>query len=481
MKRIYIISLALLASITALAQAPADSTSQTAADTTTQTAADTLKTDAGIPLGDVIDEVIWIVGDDAILRSDVEKSILQMKFERSEVDGDPYCVIPEQLAVRKLFMHQAELDSVEANENNINMQVDQRMNEVIAQIGSEEKVAEYYGKSIKVLKEELREQAREQMKVQQVQHSIVSSNKITPSDVRKYWEKEAAEAELPIVPTKVEIELLAIEPRMSIKEVEDLKSKLREYKNRVENEDASFSMLATLYSDDMGSARNGGELGFMGKGQLVPEFANELFAMSDPKRLSRIVESEYGFHLIQFIERRGDKINCRHILLKPKISIEAKQKTKEKLDSIVTLLRTNKMTMEEAVAKYSTDKDTRNNAGLMENMKDGSSKFEYQALPADISRVAYNMNVGEFSEPFFMENSKGHQVCAVIRLKSKTEQHRASLEQDYQMMKAIVQEKKNQTTLENWIKKKQSETYTRISSDLKGCDWKYGNWNFSDK
>ena len=480
MKRIYIISLAFLSSIIAYAATPADSTAQAVADTVAQTA-DTLKNDAAIPLGDVIDEVIWVIGDDAILRSDVEKSILQMKFDHADVDGDPYCIIPEQLAVKKLFLHQAELDSVEANENNINMQVDQRMNEVIAQIGSEEKVSEYYGKSIKVLKEELREQAREQTKVQQVQHTIVSSNKTTPSDVRKYWEKEAAEAELPIVPTKVEIELLAIEPRMSLKEVEEQKNKLREYKNRVENEGASFSMLATLYSDDMGSARNGGELGFMGKGQLVPEFANELFSMSDPKRLSRIVESEYGFHLIQFIERRGDKINCRHILLKPKISIEEKQKTKSVLDSVVVMLRTNKMTMEEAVAKYSTDKDTRNNAGLMENSRDGSSKFEYQALPADISRVAYTMNVGEYSEPFFMENSKGHQVCAIIRLKSRTEQHRANLEQDYQMMKGIVQEKKNQKSLEEWIKKKQGETYTRISSDLKGCDWKYNNWNFSDK
>lgn len=441
---------------------------------------DTLKSQLkeSIPTGDVIDEIVWVVGDEAILRSDIEKQIVQSKYEKIDITGDPYCIVSEQIAVRKLFLHQAVLDSIEASESNVNMQVDARMNEVIAQVGSEEKVAEYYGKPIKALKEELKEQAREQMKVQQVQRNLVAEKKITPSEVRKYFEKNQS-TELPIVPTKVEIEILAIQPVIKREQTEELKEKLRQYKKRIEDGDASFSMLATLYSDDVASARNGGTLGFMGKGQLVAPFANELFSMSHAGQISKVVETEYGLHIIEFLERRGDKINCRHILLKPKVSLEDRQKTNTKVDSIANLIREGKIKMGDAVAMYSTDKDTRNNGGLMENMRDGSSWFEYQALPSDISRVAYNMNVGEISRPFFYEDSKGHEVCAIIRLKSKIEQHRANMQQDYSLMKKIVSEASNQKTLEEWIAQKQAETYTRISPDLKGCTWTYPGWHNS--
>ena len=431
-------------------------------------------------IGNVIDEIEWVIGDEVILKSDIEKQILQLKFENQDIEGDPYCTVPEELAVRKLFLNQAALDSVEANENQVNMQVEQRMNSVIAQIGSEEKVAEYFGKPINELKESLKTQAREQMMIQQVQSSIIGKNKATPSAVRKYWTKDKGDDELPEVPTQVEVELISIEPKITTKELEDIKAKLRDYKNRVENQGTSFSMLATLYSDDIASARNGGELGFMGKGQLVPEYANELFSMKSKDKLSKIVRTDYGFHLIQFIERKADKINSRHILIKPKPSIEAQQKTKNLMDSITNLLREGKITMQDAVDRYSTDKETKQNGGLMENQRDGSSKFEYQALPSEISRRIYNMNIGEISDPFFMENSNGHTVCAIVKLKSKTEQHTANLEQDYQLIKTYVENKFSQETLEKWIRERQSEIYTRINSSLKGCTWRYPGWNFSE-
>ncbi|MBP5307463.1 MAG: peptidylprolyl isomerase [Paludibacteraceae bacterium] len=426
--------------------------------------------------GKIIDEVVWVVGNEAVLRSDVEKQVQQLRYERVDMGSDPYCRIPEHLAVQKLFLHQADLDSIEANEVSIKMQVDQRMAQVVSQIGSEEKVAEYYGKSIKQLREDLYEQARDQSRMQQVQQKIVGDHKLTPSDVRKYWETEMQSEDIPTIPTKVEVQVLAMEPKMTLKETEALKERLREMRRRVESGDASFSMLATLYSDDAGSAKVGGELGFMGKGQLVEPFANELFSMNETKNLSRIVESEFGFHIIQFIERRGDKINCRHILLKPKASDEEKQRILSRMDSALTLIRDGKVSFEDAVYRWSEDKDTKMNEGLMENSQDGSSKFEYQALPDGIAREVHSLQVGEISQPFFMENSKGKQVCAIVKLKSRTEQHKANLKDDYQQMKNYVQNQKNEKILQEWVKEKQKETYIRISPELQGCDWTYPGW-----
>ena len=426
--------------------------------------------------GKIIDEVIWVVGNEAVLRSDVEKQVQQLKYERVDMGGDPYCRIPEQLAVQKLFLHQADLDSIEANEVSIKMQVDQRMSQVVSQIGSEEKVAEYYGKSIQLLREDLYEQARDQSRMQQVQQKIVGDHKLTPSEVRKYWETEMQEEDIPTIPTKVEVQILTMEPKLTLKETEAIKDRLREMRKRVESGDASFSMLATLYSDDVGSAKVGGELGFMGKGQLVDPFANELFSMNENKSLSRIVESEFGFHLIQFIERRGDKINCRHILLKPKATDEEKERIRARMDSALTLIREGKVTFEDAVFRWSEDKDTKMNEGILENSRDGSSSFEYQALPEGVAREVHSLQVGEISQPFFMENSKGKQVCAIVKLKSRTEQHKANLTDDYQLMKNYVQNQKNEKVLQEWVKEKQKETYIRISPELQGCDWTYPGW-----
>lgn len=423
----------------------------------------------------VIDQVIWVVGDDAIYKSDVEKQIQQMKYEKTEMPQDPYCYLTEQLAVRKLFLHQAKLDSVEANEGNVTMQVDRRVSEMISQIGSQEKLEQYFGKSIRQIKEELRDQAREQMRIQQVQQKLVGDLKITPSDVRKYFSK-IKDDEIPVIPAKVEVQVLTVEQLIDQKNIDEIKERLRGYKERVESGDASFSMLAMLYSDDVGSAKQGGELGFMGKAQLVPEFANEAFSLTDPNKVSRIVKTEFGYHIIQLIEKRGDKVNCRHILLKPKPSLESKQKAISRLDSISNLIRSGKLKLEDAVLLFSSDKDTRMSGGFMINSADGTSKFEYQDLPSEISRLAGRLTVGELSEPFTYTNQSGQEVCAIIRVKSKTDQHKANVEEDYQQLKTLVQNKKTEDIIDNWIKEKQKETYIRINPDYQNCDFQYPNW-----
>ncbi|MCR4619817.1 MAG: peptidylprolyl isomerase [Paludibacteraceae bacterium] len=443
-------------------------------------AQDTVKTEKEIHTepnvtGTTIDEVLWVVGDEAILRSDVENMIQQAKAERVTIEGDPYCTIPEQLAVRKLFMHQGGLDSVNVNESMVNAQVEARINELVGQIGSEEKMAEYFGRPIIKIRENLREQAREQSIVQQVQRSITSDDKASPSEVRKYW-SEADENKFPMVPTKVEVQIITLSPRPDTKQIADIKSRLREYKQRVDSGGESFAMLATLYSDDQASAVNGGELGLMGKGQLVKPFAEELFSMSTPGKVSRVVETEFGYHIIQLIERRGDKANCRHILLQVKPSIEQQQMMFGKLDSIANEIRNGNMTFEDAVKQWSTDKDSKMSDGVMENPRDMTTRFEYQHLPSEVARQVYSMEVGAISRPFSYVNANGQQVCAIVKLKHRYAEHRANLNDDYPQLKQIVVAEKQEKALQEWIKQKIGETYVLISPSLQGCDFHYDAW-----
>ena len=423
----------------------------------------------------VIDEVIWVVGDDPILKSEVEGQILRMKYEGVETEKDPYCTIPEQIAIQKLFLHQAKLDSIEANEGNVSTQVEQRLNYFISQIGSKEKLEEYFGKPTVMIKEDIRDQVRDQMIVQQMQQKIIGEQKVSPFEVRKYFNSIPPE-KIPIVPTKVEVQIISLEPKASFKEVEEIKEKLRKFKERIESGDTDFSILARLYSDDIESAKVGGELGFLGRAQLVPEFADVAFSLQDDKKVSRIVETDFGFHIIQLIEKRGDKVNCRHILLKPHIALAEKNKALTKLDSLATAIREDKISFEQAATQFSQDKNTRSNGGLMANSNDGTSKFEFKQLPPDIAKVVNKLNVNEISKPFVMTNQSGREVCVIAKLKYELKEHSANLSDDYQEMKAYLQEQKNAETLENWIIKKQKNTYISMSEAFRNCEFQYPNW-----
>ncbi len=423
----------------------------------------------------VIDEVVWVVGDDAILKSEIESQIQQLKYDKVDIPGDPYCYIAEQIAVRKLFINQAKLDSIQVSEGNVNMQVNQRVSSMVAQIGSEEKLVEYFGRPIRDIKEELRDQAREQMMIQQVQQKLVGDIKITPADVRKYF-SAVNEEDIPTIPEKVELQILTIEPTVKQKDIDEIKEKLRGFQERVESGDASFSMLATLYSDDLGSAKQGGELGFMGRGQLVPEFADAAFKLTDPDKVSRVVETEFGYHIIQLIEKRGDKVNCRHILLKPKVSLDEIQLAESKLDTLANDIREKKFSFDDAALNFSYDKDTKMNDGNMVNPKDGTPKFEYQDLPGEISKVAYELKVGEISEPITMTNNSGKEVCAIIKLKEKTPKHKASVDEDFQFLRSIVLSKKNEEVINNWIVNKQKDTFIDIIPEYQNCAFQYPNW-----
>ena len=424
----------------------------------------------------VIDEVIWVVGDEAILRSEVEEERLRAQYEGTPIKGDPYCVIPEQLAIQKLFLHQAIIDSVEANESSVSHQVDLRMNYYINQIGSKEKMEEYFRKPSTEIREEMMTAVRNQMIIQQMQAKLTADIKPTPADIRRYYNSLPMDS-IPMMPAQVEVQILSFEPPVPTEETERVKQKLREFTERVQNGSADFSMLARLYSEDTESAKRGGELGFVGKGQLVSEFAEVAFNLNDPKRVSRIVKTEYGYHIIQLIEKKGERINCRHILLRPRISATDKIKAIEKLDSIRSLIVADSLQFEQAVLKFSEDKNTVMNAGLMINPNTGSSKFEYQDLAPEIAKQIYSLNEGDVSQPFvMMDQTKNREVCAIVRVAKKTDVHRANLSDDFQTIKQMLEAKLSADFIHNWILKKQKATFVQISPDWQNCEFEYPYW-----
>jgi peptidyl-prolyl cis-trans isomerase SurA len=429
----------------------------------------------------VIDEVVWVIGDDAIFLSDVENTRLQMQMEDRHLSGDPYCTIPEQIAIQKLYLHQAKLDSIEVSDSQLYQEVESRVSYAISQIGSVEKLEEYFGKTINAYREELRTHFKEQYTIREMQKKLIGDVKITPSDVRAFYNRIPQDS-LPFIQTTVEAEIITFEPTIALDEIDDIKKRLREYTELVTTGKREFSTLARINSDDKESAMRGGELGFMGKGSLMPEFAAAAFDLNDPKRISRIVETEYGYHIIQLIEKRGDRINVRHILLRPHVSKEELEVASLRLDSIRNDIVGEKFSFEEAATYLSFDKETRNNKGLMVNNntnsieRSGTSRFEMSELPPEMGKVVYTMQVGDISKPFTMMNAKQKEIVAIVKLKSRIEGHKASLSEDFQALKSMVEDEKREKILDKWIAKKQKETYIRINENWKNCDFERDGW-----
>ena len=438
---------------------------------------DTLQT---IPEGAVIDEVIWVVGDEPILKSDVEAMRINGEMDGRSWRNDPDCAIPEQIAVQKLFLHQAAIDSIEVSESEVSSSIDRQINYMIQQVGgSREKLEEYMRKPISQIRQQMRDDFRNQQLIQRMREKLVEDVTVTPADVRNYF-KDLSEDSIPFVPTEVEVQIITRQPRISQEEINRVKGLLREYTDRVTNGETTFSTLARLYSEDPGTARQGGELGYTGRGMLDPAFANVAFNLTDPSKISKIVETEFGYHIIQLIDKRGDKVNVRHILRKPVVSPEAIDSTKNVLDSVVMLVRNHEMKFDEAVVRYSDDKDTRLNHGLMafNDMENGqrTSRFQMKDLPTEVAREVEKLQVGEVSEAFEMVNDKGKNVVAVILLKNRVEGHRATITEDFQVMKNVVLEKKRQQVIHDWVVEKIKHTYVRMNDRYKNCNFEYEGW-----
>ncbi|MDH6355332.1 peptidyl-prolyl cis-trans isomerase SurA [Dysgonomonas sp. PH5-45] len=429
----------------------------------------------------VIDQIIWVVGDEAIFKSDVEGMKLQMQRDREHFDGDPDCFIPEQLAMRKLYLHQAKLDSIDVPASAVTKEANRQLGDWITMAGSKEKLEEYQGKPIVEIREELKTVIREREIIKNAQRKLVGAVTLTPSEVRRYYD-DLPKDSLPYIPTTVEVQIVTLEPKIPQSDVDEVKNRLRSFTEQINKGETTFSTLALIYSEDTESAKKGGELGFSGRAELVPEFANAAFALTDPTKVSNIVETEYGYHIMQLIERRGDRVNVRHILLKPKVPQEEINKSLARMDTVLTDINAGKATFEEAAFFVSQDKTTYNNKGLMVNqdhydaINGGTAKFTMDALPPEIAKEVNNMKVGEVSKPFAMLNKNGRSIVAMIKLRQRTEGHKANISDDYQMMKMIVENRKRDEILQKWLQNKIKDTYIWISEDWRNCDFQFDGW-----
>ena len=438
----------------------------------------------------VIDEVIWVVGDEPILKSTVEVMRMQAAMEGTRWDRDPDCAIPEQIAVQKLFLHQAAIDSIEVTESEISSQTEARIDYMVSQIGSREKLEEYRKQSISQIRQSMHDDLRDQLMIQRMREKLVKDIQVTPAEVRRYF-RDLPEDSIPFVPTEVEVQILTQTPRIEPEEINRVKDQLRNFTDRVTRGETTFQTLARLYSQDPGTARNGGEMDYTGRGVLDPAFANVAFNLTDPKKISKIVESEFGYHIIQLVDKRGDKVKVRHILLKPEVSDSSIQVSLARLDSIASDLREGvvprllnglytgeKFTFEDAVTFFSDDKDTRNNRGLMANRSERgqTSRFQLQDLPSEVARVVDTLKVGQISAPFTMINDRGKTVCVIAKLKNRVDGHKAIITEDFQVMKDVVLEKRRADALHKWVVDKIKSTYVRINDEYKGCDFEYEGW-----
>lgn len=433
-----------------------------------------------VSIGTVIDEVIWVVGDEAILKSDVEVMRMQAAMEGVKWSGDPDCTIPEQIAVQKLFKHQAIIDSIEVTDADVAQEVEQQINYWLEMVdGSRERLEEYKHQSLSQIRNDLREEMKDRQMVQQMKRKLVEDISVTPAEVRRYF-KDMPQDSIPFVPTEVEVQIIQQTPHVTTEELNRVKEELRDYTDRVNKGDASFQTLARLYSEDPGTARRGGELGLTGRGTLDPAFATVAFNLTDPKKVSKIVESEFGFHIIQLIEKRGDKVNVRHILRKPVVSDEEIDKTIVRLDSIADDIRAGKFTFEDAAPMLSDDKDTRLSKGLMSTSLSQtgytSSKFRMQDLPPEIAKAVDTLQVGEISRAFKMINQRGKTVCVIAKLKNRIDGHKATVTDDFQVLKEVVLQKRQNDCIHQWVVDKIKNTYTRLNDNYRDCEFEYEGW-----
>lgn len=431
---------------------------------------------AALARDNVAEEVAWIIGDSPIYKSEIEQTYQDLLQDRTPIKGDPYCTIPEMMAIQKLYLHQADIDTVEVNEAQIQAQVDAQINFLIDQLGSKDKVEQYFRKPLPDIRDYYKENMANRYRVQAVQQSLTKDIKTTPSEVRRYFDKLPQDS-IPFVPLQVEVQLITINPVIPRQEIDDVKARLRDYADRVNRGEAEFSTLAILYSEAPEGVR-GGETGFMGRSEMVPEYAAVAYNLKDTKKASKIVETEFGYHIIQLIEKRGDRINTRHILLRPKVSDKDLQDAYHRLDTLRTEIVDNKKaTFEDAVRLISQDKNTRNSRGVMVNEQNGTTRFEMSQLPQDIARAVADLQPGEISKPIIMKDPKrDRDIVAMVKLTARHEPHRANLADDFQQLKGMYENARKQEILRKWLDKKIDETYVRIEDGWRGCDFEHKNW-----
>ncbi|MCG6188081.1 peptidylprolyl isomerase [Maribellus maritimus] len=423
----------------------------------------------------IVDQIVAIVGGNIILKSDVEYMTIQQQASGITSEGDMKCEILENLLIDKLLVAEAELDTlIEVTPSQVNQQMDAQIQMYISRIGSEKAVEEHFQKPIAIIKSDMQEGIRNQLLSSQMQNKIVQDVTVTPSEVR-YNYRNLKQDEIPSIPTKYEYAQITLKPQISVEEENRVKAQLRDYKRRIE-EGTSFTMLAAMYSEEPGASRSGGEIPYYGRGELDPSYAAAAFNLKQD-RVSNVVESEFGYHIIQLIDKRGEKVKTRHILMKPKPSVEAKELAYERLDSLANILRRGEIPFDEAAMMFSNDKNTRNSGGVAINPNTMSSKFSVEELDSDVSKLLTTMNINEISKPFETIDPDTQQpIYKIIKLLDKVEEHKANIQDDYKQLADMYLAKKKEGVLQEWISERQSETYIRIDDTYANCNFKFNNW-----
>jgi peptidyl-prolyl cis-trans isomerase SurA len=421
----------------------------------------------------VIDKVVAVVGKNVVLLSDVETQYQQMKAQGSATESTK-CEVFEDLLYQKLLLDQAQKDSIEVTEKEIDDNLDRRIRYFVSQVGSEQKLEEFYGKSISEIKEEFREVIARQMLSERMQGKLTGDVKVTPTEIRRFYNTIPKDS-LPKINKQLILQQLVRYPPIDEKEKLEIKEKLKAYRDRIIKGE-KFSTLAVLYSEDPGSARKGGELGFVGRNDLVPEFAAVAFKLKEPDDVSRIVETEFGFHIIQMIEKRGEQMNLRHILLKPKIAPTDLLKAQKLTDSLRLAISIDSISFDQAVTRFSEDVETNKNNGLMMNPMTGNTFFEYDQLQPAMAYALKDVSEHGMSKPFKTQDERARDVYKIVYIKEIIEPHTANMTQDYQLIQDICQAHKQQDIMTAWVLKKQQSTYIKLEDDFKTCPFKYQGW-----
>ncbi len=422
-----------------------------------------------------VDQIVSVVGKNIILKSDIEGMFQQQQAQGITTTGDMKCEILENLLVEKLLLAEAELDTtIIVSDSQLNSSLEQRIQYFISHLGSEKEVEAYFKKSIVELKSDLQEVIKNQQMTQQMQEKIIEKATVTPAEVRAHF-KTLPEAEIPLIDAQVEYAQITVLPVITLEEEDRIKATLRDLKHRIESGESGFAPMAVIYSEDVVSARNGGELDYMGRGNLDPAYAVAAFNLKGDK-ISNVVKSEFGYHIIQAMDRKGEQLKTRHILMKPKVSPDAMKKAFGQIDTIANIIRKGTMKFDEAAIRFSYDKNSRNNGGAVINPETSESKWKMSELDPDVSKVIGKMNINEISKPFQTLDDKQRPVYKVIKLLNKTDAHKANMRDDYVALSNAYLATKKEKTLDSWIREKQSGTYVHIDNSYLNCNFKYKGW-----
>jgi peptidyl-prolyl cis-trans isomerase SurA len=423
----------------------------------------------------IVDQIVAVVGKNIILKSDIESMFQQQQAQGITTEGDMKCEILENLLVEKLLLAEAEQDTtITVSDSQLNQQLEQRIQYFVSHLGSEKEVEAYFKKPIVELKADLEEVIKNQQMTQQMQSKILDKVTVSPAQVRLHF-KNLPEAEIPQIDAQIEYAQIVVMPVVSLEEEDRIKAFLRELKRRIESGETSFAPLAVMYSEDLVSARNGGELDYMGRGNLDPAYAAAAFNLKGDK-ISNVVKSEFGYHIIQAMDRKGEQLKTRHILMKPKVLPDALKKAFGQIDSIADFIRKGTFKFEDAAIRWSSDKNSRNNGGVVINPETNEARWKLSELDPDVSKVITKMNINEISKPFQTIDDKQRPVYKIVKLINKTTGHKANLRDDYVELSNIYMGYKKEKALDQWIRDKQSGTYVHIDDTYLNCNYKYKGW-----